>query len=83
MKDVIARQIGLGLTGQSPFLSIDLGDFPNVNLWSPPSNPYACIEPMLSHHDLVDSPMTIENKSYLIALPAGESRIYKYTIIIH
>ncbi len=81
--DTPSRQIGVGLKGRPPFITLDLGDFPNVNLWSPPGMPYACIEPMIAHHDPVDSPVAIEEKSHLIALPAGESRTYQFSIIVH
>ena len=82
LKQIEARRIGLGLRGEAPFVEVDLGDFPNVNLWTPPGSPYACIEPMLSHHDLVDAHLDIEEKLHLIALPAGESRTYQYTILV-
>lgn len=78
-----SRIIGIGPSDEPPKVSLDLGDFPNVNLWSPPGMPFACIEPMVSHHDLADSPSAIEEKSHLIALPAGESRLYRFIIIAH
>ena len=78
-----SRQIGVGYLNEPPYVTVDLGDFPNVNMWSPPDSPYICIEPLVSHHDFVDSPMAIEEKSHMIKLPAGESRIYRFTIIVH
>lgn len=81
VKNIACNRIGLGEKGKSPFVEIDLGDFPNVNLWSPPGSPYACIEPMIAHHDLVDSPPEIKEKSFLIKLPPLQSKRYSYTII--
>lgn len=83
IKDVPTKRIGLGRVGQSPFVEVELRDFPNVNLWSPPGMPYACIEPMLSHHDLADAAEAIEDKDHLIALAGGKSQTYEYSIIIH
>ena len=78
-----SRQIGVALKGHDPYVTVDLQDFPNTNLWSPPGKPYACIEPMVSHHDLEKTEEAIEKKTYLIRLPAGESRTYQYSITIH
>ena len=86
LENTPSRVIGLAVKGRAPFVSVDLGDFPNVNLWSPPEppgRPYACIEPMVSHHDFLESPLAIEDKDFLVALPAGESRSFRFTIIIH
>jgi galactose mutarotase-like enzyme len=81
--DNTSRQIGIALKGRKPYVTVDLGDFPNTNLWSPPGMPYAAIEPMVSHHDLQDTELAIEEKDYLIELPAGKSRTYQYTITIN
>jgi galactose mutarotase-like enzyme len=78
-----SRQIGIALKGRRPYVTVDLGDFQNTNLWSPPGMPYAAVEPMIAHHDLQDSPEAIEEKDYLINLPAGKSRSYSFTIIIN
>jgi galactose mutarotase-like enzyme len=78
-----SRQIGVGLLNEPPFVTVDLGDFPNVNLWAPPGKPFVCIEPMVAHHDFADSPAAIEKKPHYIALAAGESRTYHFTIIIN
>lgn len=83
MKNIENRQIGVSEVGKAPFVSVDLGDFPNVNLWSPPGMPFACIEPMVSHHDVENSPIEIEKKSHLIKLAAGSKKVYTYTIIVH
>ena len=77
-----SRTIGIALKGRKPYVTVDLQDFPNTNLWSPPGMPYAAIEPMISHHDLQDSAEAIEEKDYLIKLPAGKSRTYQYSITI-
>ena len=82
LQKVSSRRIGLGLENEPPFVEVDLGNFPNVNLWSPPGYPFACIEPMVSHHDLHDSPLAIEKKSHLMALPGGQSVEYHFSIII-
>ncbi len=82
LKNVQARRIGLSIGDQQPFVEIELEDFPNVNLWSPPGRSYACIEPMLSHHDLADGPLAIEKKTHLITLPGDSAKIYRYSIAI-
>ncbi|MCB1122719.1 MAG: hypothetical protein KJT03_14295 [Verrucomicrobiae bacterium] len=82
LMDPDARKIGLALKGRKPYVTVDLGDFPNANLWSPPGMPYLCVEPMVAHHDLQDSPLAIEEKDYLIKLPAGKSQTYTFSILI-
>lgn len=78
-----SRQISLALKGRPPYVSVDLGDFPNTNLWTPPGMPYVCIEPMIAHHDLAKTAEAIEEKDFLITLPPGESRSYHYSITLH
>ena len=82
LEQISSRRIGIGLKDESPFAIVDLGNFPNVNLWSPPGMPFACIEPMVSHHDFADSPLAIEEKSYLEILTSGESKTYQFSIEI-
>lgn len=82
LRETPARKIGVSLAGRPPYVTVDLGDFPNVNLWTPPGMPYACIEPMVGHHDLQDTPEAIEAKPFLIKHPGGETRTYTYTITI-
>jgi len=77
-----SRQIGIALKGRKPYVTVDLGDFPNTNLWSPPGMPYAAIEPMVAHHDFQDTALAIEGKSFLIKLSPGKSRTYHFTITI-
>jgi len=77
------RKIGVGETGKPPFVTLDLEDFPNVNMWSPPGMPFACIEPMVSHHDLQSSSLDIQKKKHLINLAPEESQVYKFTIIVN
>ncbi|MEJ6601330.1 MAG: hypothetical protein QNL51_02035 [Opitutaceae bacterium] len=83
LRDHASRQIGIGRTGRPPYVTVDLGDFPNTNIWTPPGMPYACIEPMLGHHDLQETPEAIEDKSFLISLPADQTHTYTYTITIN
>lgn len=78
-----SRTIGIALKDQQPYVSVHLDDFPNTNLWSPPGMPYACIEPMVGHHDPIWSPLEIDKKSHLVKLPAGQSRTFTYRIEIH
>ena len=78
-----SRQISLAIKGRDPYVTVNLQDFPNTNMWSPPGVPYVCIEPMVGHHDLENSPLAIEEKDYLIRLPAGRSLSYQYSIRIH
>ncbi len=82
-KDMKARVISVGRKGMEPYVSVDLGDFPNVNLWSPPGMPFVCIEPMVAHHDFQESPMSIAEKPYLVAVEAGESKRYRFTVSIN
>jgi galactose mutarotase-like enzyme len=82
LEDHVSRQIGVALKDRKPYIIVDLQDFPNTNLWSPPGMPYACIEPMVAHHDFEDTEEAIEEKSYLISLPAGKSRTYQYMITV-
>jgi galactose mutarotase-like enzyme len=82
LREPPSRQIGIARTGKNPYVVVDLGDFPNTNLWTPPGMPYACIEPMVGHHDLQETLESIEAKPFLIKHPAGETRTYAYTITI-
>ena len=83
MKNSITGKIGIGAVGGPPFVTVDLGDFPNVNLWSPPGMPFACIEPMVSHHDTWNASLAIEEKEHLTLLPGGETAKYAFFIEIH
>ena len=83
LEDHSSRQIGIALKGKPPYVTVHLDDFPNTNLWSPPGMPYACIEPMVGHHDPIWSPLEIDKKSHLVQLPVGESRTFIYRIEIH
>ncbi|MBT5901464.1 MAG: hypothetical protein HOH58_05080 [Opitutaceae bacterium] len=82
LREHASRQIGIARTGRDPYIMVDLGDFPNTNLWTPPGMPYACIEPMVGHHDLQETLAAIEAKPFLIKHPGGETRSYTYTITI-
>lgn len=83
LKQHESRQISLALKGRNPYVTVDLQDFPNTNIWTPPGVPYVCIEPMVGHHDLQDTPLAIEGKSYLKKLAAGQSMRFQYSIMIH
>ena len=78
-----SRQISLALKDRPPYVTVDLGDFPNTNMWTPPGLPYVCIEPMVAHHDLAETAAAIEEKDYLVTLPPGKSHNYHYSITIH
>ena len=80
--NIPSRIIGIGYSDNDPFVEVDLGNFPNVNLWSPPGMPYACIEPLVTHHDMENSPMEIEKKSGMVSLPTQKSKSYYFSIII-
>lgn len=82
LRETPSRQIGVGLAGRPAYVTVDLGDFPNTNIWTPPGMPYACIEPMVGHHDLQDTAEAIEVKPFLIKQPGGTTRTYTYTITI-
>ncbi len=83
VKNMPSRKIGICEIGKSAYITVDLDDFPNVNMWTPPGMPFACIEPMLGHHDLQNSPMEIDKKPYLIALPAGKKKSYRFSITVN
>tara|TARA_B100001057_G_scaffold420691_1_gene441184 strand:+ start:74 stop:1000 length:927 start_codon:yes stop_codon:yes gene_type:complete len=82
-KHMPAKEIGIGLIEEKPIITVDLGNFPNVNLWSPPNYPFACIEPMVGHHDIKDSPLAIDKKGYLTRLKASESKTYHFSVSIN
>ncbi len=81
--DTPARVIGLARMGEKPFVTVDLGDFPNANLWSPPGFPFACIEPIIVHHDFQESPEALEEKDYLIRMKPKKSKTYRFSITVH
>lgn len=82
-KNMPAREIGIGRIGKKPVITVDLGNFPNVNLWSPPKYSFACIEPMVAHHDIQDSPMAIDKKEFLTSLKPEKQKKYFFTISIN
>lgn len=82
-KDMPARIIGIGCIGEESVINLDLGNFPNVNLWSPPNYPFACIEPMVAHHDIQESPMAIDKKEFLASLKSEKQKKYFFTISIN
>ena len=81
-EDMPARKIGVGLADMLPYVTVVLGDFPNVNIWTPPGMPFVCIEPMVAHHDIQESPLAIDKKPFLIPVKAGEAKTYAFTIIV-
>ncbi|MBK1877569.1 aldose 1-epimerase family protein [Pelagicoccus mobilis] len=76
-------RIGVAEKDSPPFVEIEFGDFPNVNIWTPPGKPFVCIEPLVGHHDFQDTPLEISEKSYLSQLTPGESKNYQFSIITH
>lgn len=82
-RDIKLRKVGVGYKEKEPFITFDLGNFPNVNIWSPPGYPLVCVEPMLAHHDLVNSPIEIKKKPHLQSLPPGKSKRYYFKIIVN
>ncbi len=83
LKSVEARQIGVGSRGKAPYLTLDLADFPNVNLWTPEGMPFVCIEPMLGHHDQIDAPYEISQKECVVSLAAGAIARYRFTMTVN
>ena len=81
-EDMPARKIGVGLADMLPYVTVELGDFPNVNIWTPPGMPFVCIEPMVGHHDIQESPLAIDKKPFLILLKGGEAKTYAFSIIV-
>ncbi len=82
VKNIPVEEIGIGLAGKVPFIKVNRGNFPNVNLWSKPDTPLAAIEPMDSYHDYIDSPPDIDKKTHMNRLKAGKTAEYFYTIIV-
>lgn len=78
-----AKRIGLAEKGERPFIEVEFGDFPNVNIWSPPDKPFVCIEPQVGHHDLQNSPTDIKKKKYLMRLKPQKKKQYRFSIFIH
>lgn len=77
------KEIGLGYRNQKPFIMLNTGNFPNINIWSPSGVPFVCLEPMVSHHDYIDSPSDITEKSHLVSLKPGKKSKYYFEIIIN
>lgn len=82
LKGVPVRQIGVALKGEAPYMTVDLGDFPNVNLWTPPGMPFVCIEPMVGHHDRIDAPFEISEKDCVVSLEAGKTASYRFSMTV-
>jgi len=80
-ENALTPKIGIGRKGELPFMYIQKGNFPNINFWSPPGFPFACIETMAGHHDFVDSPTEISEKKQLLTLLPGKSKSYYITMI--
>lgn len=83
LKNMPSRKISIGAIDQPVYITVDLKDFPNVNMWTPPGMPFACIEPMLGHHDFQNTALEIDKKTYLTALQAGKKKSYSFSIIIN
>lgn len=83
LKEVEARRIGVGFEGEPPYLTLDLADFPNVNLWTPEGMPFVCIEPMIGHHDQVDAPYEISKKQCVVSLAPGRTGRYGFTMTVN
>lgn len=75
------ERIGVAEKGGPAFVEIEFGDFPNVNIWTPPGKPFVCIEPLIGHHDLQKTPKEISRKTYLSRLSPGETRSYQFSIL--
>jgi len=83
LKNMPSRKISIGTIGGPAYITVDLKDFPNVNMWTPPGMPFACIEPMIGHHDLQNTALEIDKKEYLTALPAGKKKNYSFGIVVN
>ena len=77
-EDMPARKIGVGLADMLPYVTVDLGDFPNA-ISGPSGMPFVCIEPMVAHH--VQSPCWLSIKSRFIP-EGGEAKTYAFMIIV-
>jgi galactose mutarotase-like enzyme len=77
------QRIGVSEKGKPPFIEVAFMDFPNVNIWTPPGTPFVAIEPLLGHHDTYNSPLAIEDKTYLSQLAAKQSKSYQFAIWVN
>ncbi len=82
VKKMPSKWVGMSYRENDPFVLVELSEFPNVNLWSPPGMPYACIEPMVGHHDEQHGSEDITEKEFLKTLSTAETVSYSYTIQI-
>ncbi len=78
-----ARRIGVGFKGKTPYVTLSLEDFPNVNMWTPEGMPFVCIEPMLGHHDHIDASYKISEKACVVSLEGGQSGRYRFSIEVN
>ena len=83
LENIKARSIGVARKGEEPYLTVDLGDFPNVNMWTPPGMPFVCIEPMVGHHDRVGGAFEISKKDCVVTLGAGETARYRFSMAVN
>ena len=83
LEDVGVRWIGVARRGEAPYLKLELGDFPNVNMWTPTGMPFVCIEPMIGHHDVIDASYEISEKDCVISLGRGETRLFRFTMRVN
>jgi len=83
LENVEARRIGVARKGEDPYITLDLGDFPNVNMWTPPGMPFVCIEPMVGHHDTIDASYEISEKDCVVSLDAGKTVRYRFTMTVN
>ncbi|HLN96767.1 MAG TPA: aldose 1-epimerase family protein [Flavobacterium sp.] len=64
-------------------LSVDLGDFPDLGLWTKPGAPFLCIEPWHGYADTTDTSGVLENKEGIRQLASGQDFHTSYTITLH
>ena len=80
IKSLRSREVTL-LKNNRPILTVALGDFPNLGLWTKPGAPFICIEPWQGYADSVESQTDIlEEKEGIRLLDISDMHSYKLRI---
>lgn len=75
MKDLDSKRLQLKHTITGHTIIVDIGDFPNLGLWSKPNSNFICIEPCCGYNDLQSSSNIIKEKEGIIELdPLSETK---------
>lgn len=83
MESKLLKKIGIAKQGEQPFIEMDLGTFPYINLSMQQDHPFVCMEPMVGHHDTERASSSIDKKECMVKVLKGTSKSYWYSIIVH